>query len=155
VFECIYRHCNWISPSLSHCNVFAMHTHLHIFFHSIQWLPSQHAIPLRSFFSIPIDPFQLPYNLSLFFTSIHHPTFHIPHSMSSLVAQSIAEPKFSFCPWFYMISSTMCSLLFQCEVFDFLRKFYKFHIFQVLIHWSCFWRVCFELEKSVFEMKYT
>jgi hypothetical protein len=64
------------------------------FFHSIQWLPSQHAIPLRSFSSIPIDPFQLSYNLSLLFTSIHHPTFHIPHSMSSLVARSIAEPKF-------------------------------------------------------------
>jgi hypothetical protein len=64
------------------------------FFHSIQWLPSQHAIPLCSFFSIPVDPFQLSYNLSLFFTSIHHPTFHIPHSMSSLVARSIAKPKF-------------------------------------------------------------
>jgi hypothetical protein len=65
------------------------------FFHSIQWLPSQHAIPLRSFFSIPVDPFQLSYNLPLLFTSIHHPTFHIPHSMSSLVARSIAEPMFS------------------------------------------------------------
>jgi hypothetical protein len=105
VIECMYQHYNWISPSLSHCNAFAMHTHLHIFFHSIQWLPSQHAIPLRSFFSIPVDPFQLsynlsllfasilPYNLSLFFASIHHPTFHISHSMSSLVARSIAEPK--------------------------------------------------------------
>jgi hypothetical protein len=31
VFECIYWHCNWISPSLSHCNVFAVHIHLHIF----------------------------------------------------------------------------------------------------------------------------
>jgi hypothetical protein len=95
VFECIYRHCNWISTSLSHCNVFAMHTHLHIFFlHSIQWLPSQHAIPLRSFFSILVDLFQLSYNLSLLFMSIHHSTFHIPHSMSSLVVRSIAEPKF-------------------------------------------------------------
>jgi hypothetical protein len=44
-------------------------------------------------FSIPVDPFQLSYNLSLFFTSIHLPTFHIPHSMSSLVARSIAKPK--------------------------------------------------------------
>jgi hypothetical protein len=78
VLECIYQHCNWISPSLSHCNVFAMHIHLYIFFHYIQWLPSQHAIPLHSFFSIPIDPFQLSCNLSLLFTSIHHPTFHIP-----------------------------------------------------------------------------
>jgi hypothetical protein len=64
------------------------------FFHFIQWLPFQHAIPLHSFFSIPVDPFQLSYNLSLLFTSIHHPTFHIPHSMLSLVARSIAEPKF-------------------------------------------------------------
>jgi hypothetical protein len=66
------------------------------FFHFIQWLPSQHAIPLHSFFSIPINPFQLSYNLSLLFTSIHHPTFHIPHSMSSLVVRSIAEPNLNF-----------------------------------------------------------
>jgi hypothetical protein len=85
-----------ILPSHSHCNVFAMHTHLHFFFHSIQWLPSQHAIPLHSFFSILVDSFQLSYNLSLLFTSIHHPTFHIPHSMSSLVVLSIAEPNFNF-----------------------------------------------------------
>jgi hypothetical protein len=45
------------------------------FFHSIQWLPSQHAIPVRSLFSILIDPFQLSYTLSLLFTFIHHPTF--------------------------------------------------------------------------------
>jgi hypothetical protein len=65
------------------------------YFHSIQWLPSQHAIPLHSFFSNPVDPFQLSYNLFLLFTFIHHPTFHIPHSMSSLVARSIAKPKFN------------------------------------------------------------
>jgi hypothetical protein len=68
------------------------------FFHSIQWLPSQHAIPLRSFFSIAVDPFQLSYNLS-YFSCLYitpHSTFHIPHSMSSLVARSIAEPKLTY-----------------------------------------------------------
>jgi hypothetical protein len=85
-----------ISPSYSHYNIFAMHTTYTFFKYFIQWLPSQHAIPLHSFFSIPIDPFQLSYNLSLLFTSIHHLTFHIPHSMSSLVARSIAEPKFLY-----------------------------------------------------------
>jgi hypothetical protein len=33
---------------------------------------------------------------SLLFTYVHYSTFDIPHSMLSLVAQSIAEPKFYF-----------------------------------------------------------
>jgi hypothetical protein len=73
------------------------------FFHSIQWLPSYHAIPLSSFFSIPVDPFQLSYNLSLFFTSIHHPTFHIPHSTFYVVTRcaehSGAQVFYIFSPW--------------------------------------------------------
>jgi hypothetical protein len=93
-----------ISPSHSHCNVFAIActSTYTFFFHSTQWLPSQHAMPLHFFFSIPIDPFQLSCNLwkiayqSLLFTSTHHPTFQVPHSISSLVAHSIAEPKFDF-----------------------------------------------------------
>jgi hypothetical protein len=31
-----------------------------------------------------------------FFMFIHHPTFHIPHSMLSVVARSIAEPKYKY-----------------------------------------------------------
>jgi hypothetical protein len=55
VFECIYWHCNWNLLSHSHCNVFTMHTHLHIFFlHSTQGLHSQHAIPLYFFFPFPL-----------------------------------------------------------------------------------------------------
>jgi hypothetical protein len=80
-----------ILPSYSHCNTFAMHTYLHIFFHSTQWLPSQHVILLHYFFSIPIDPFQLSYNqwknyISILTSRLYitpHSTFHIPHSMSS------------------------------------------------------------------------
>jgi hypothetical protein len=85
VFECIYRHYNWISPLLSHCNVFAMYTHLYIFF---------------SLYTM--TPFPTCYTTTFLFfhsrwsMSIHHPTFHIPCFMSSLVAQSIAEPKFQF-----------------------------------------------------------
>jgi hypothetical protein len=66
------------------------------FFHSIQWLPSQHAILLRSFFPFPLIHSNFhtiyPYVSRLYITP--HSTFHIPHSMSSLVARSIAEPKF-------------------------------------------------------------
>jgi hypothetical protein len=94
VFECIYWHCNWISPSLSQCSVFAVHIHLHIFFHSIQWLPSQHAILLCFFF------FHSCWSIPTFIQSIltfHvYKSSHIPHSMSSLVARSVAEPKWIF-----------------------------------------------------------
>jgi hypothetical protein len=90
VFECIYRHCNWISPSLFHCNVFAIFTHLHFFFHSTM-TPFPTCYTTTFLFSIPVVPFQPLYNLSLLFTSIHHPMFHIPHSMSSLVARSPSD----------------------------------------------------------------
>jgi hypothetical protein len=88
-----------ISPSHFHCNVFAMHTHLHIFFHFIHWLPSLHAIQLHFFFPFSLirSSFHTIYEKvtyqSLHFTFIHHPTFHILHSMSSLVTQSIVESK--------------------------------------------------------------
>jgi hypothetical protein len=76
---------------------------------AFQWLPSYHAIPLHSFLAFLLICFnfhtiykKITYQ-SLLFTSIHHPTFHIPHSTShiphsilSLVARSIAEPKLFF-----------------------------------------------------------
>jgi hypothetical protein len=90
-----------------------MHIHLHIFFSTLynDSLPNMlyHYVP---FFFIPVDPFQLSYNLSLLFTSIHHPTFHIPHSMSSLVVQSIAEPKSN-----YFIGYFDGSLKWSCIIF--------------------------------------
>jgi hypothetical protein len=39
-----------ISPSHSHCNVFSMHIHLHIFFSFYTMIPFQHAISLQSLF---------------------------------------------------------------------------------------------------------
>jgi hypothetical protein len=84
------------------------------FFHSIQWLLSQHAIPLHSFYSILVNPFQLSYNLSLLFMSIHHPTFHIPHSMLSLVAWSIAEPMLFFKTLF-----EACPYTWKCKILHF------------------------------------
>jgi hypothetical protein len=78
-----------ISPSHSHCNAFAMYTHLHNFFNSIQWLPSQHAIPLHFFFFHSHWPVHTIYEKityqSLLFTSIHHPTFQVPHSTFHVV----------------------------------------------------------------------
>jgi hypothetical protein len=69
-----------ILPSHFDCNVFAMHTHLHVFFHSRQSLPSQHAIPLHSFFTFPLicSNFHTiyPYCLHLYITP--HSTFYIP-----------------------------------------------------------------------------
>jgi hypothetical protein len=113
MFQCIYRMFQCISmyldvfidivigisPSRSHCNVFAMRTHIYIFFHSTQWLPSQHAIPLHFFFPFPLTRsiFHTTYEKftyqSLLFMFIHYSTFHIPHSMLSLVVRSIVEPK--------------------------------------------------------------
>jgi hypothetical protein len=78
VFECIYQHCNWISPSHSHCNVFAMHTHLHIYFslYTMTPFPTCYTTTFLFFhahWSIPTF-----IQFILIFTSIHHPTFHIP-----------------------------------------------------------------------------
>jgi hypothetical protein len=51
---------------------------------------------------------------SLLFMSIHHPTFHIPHSMSSLLAPSIAEPKLFLFPWrlFKVFCKHICFIRF-------------------------------------------
>jgi hypothetical protein len=81
-----------ISPSYLHCHVFAMHTHLHICFslYTMTYFPTCYTITFL--LSMPIDPFQLSYNLFLFSTSIHHPTFHIPHSTFHVVTGCM-EPK--------------------------------------------------------------
>jgi hypothetical protein len=106
-----------------------MHTHLHFFFFILynDSLPNMlyYYVP---FFSIPVDPFQLSYNLSLFFTSIHYPTFHIPHSMSSRVARSIAEPKFFYesYPLFREDPNTLIYVIFGHYI-------NKLLIFEVLI----------------------
>jgi hypothetical protein len=87
-----------ISSSHSHCKVFAMHIHLCIFFFTLYndslFNMLYHYIP---FFLFPLirSNFHTIY-MSLFFTTIHHFTFHIPHSMSSLVARSIVEPKYLY-----------------------------------------------------------
>jgi hypothetical protein len=76
VFWCIWKYLNvfidiiiGISPSYSHKNIFAMRTHVHI-----------------CFLLSTMTTFLICY------TTI----FHIPHSMSSLVAQSIVEPKYIY-----------------------------------------------------------
>jgi hypothetical protein len=77
VFQCIYQHCNWISPSLFHRNVLPCTPIYTFFFHSIQWLPSQHAIPLRSIF------FHSYWSIPTFIQSILtfrvYTSPHIPH----------------------------------------------------------------------------
>jgi hypothetical protein len=101
VFECIYRHCNWISPSLSHCNVFAMHTHLHIFFslYTMTPFPTCYTTTFIFFHS----RWSIPTFIQSTLTFHIYTSPHIPHSMSSLVARSIAEPKFKFIELFCII----------------------------------------------------
>jgi hypothetical protein len=75
-----------ISPSYSHCNVFAIHTHLHICI-SLSTLTTFLTCYTSTLFSpISIDLFQLSYNLCYIsiltfhvYTSPHipHPTFHV------------------------------------------------------------------------------
>jgi hypothetical protein len=78
VFECIYRHCNWISPSLSHCNVFSTYTHLHIFFPLYTMTPSPTCYTTTFLF------FHSHWSIPIFIQSIltfHvYTSPHIPHS---------------------------------------------------------------------------
>ena len=97
----------------------------HHHFLIITFLPCQHAIPLRSFIFIPVDPFQLSYNLSLLFTSIHHLTFHIPHSMSSLVVLSIVESKLYI---YKIILNTLIFLIHESKVLIFQLNMYKLFV---------------------------
>jgi hypothetical protein len=103
-FQCVWKYLNvfiniaiGISPSYSNCNVFAMRTHVHIYFSLSTMTTFLTCYTTTLFSSIPIDSFQLSYNLWKNYISIltfHiYTTPHIPHSMSSLIAWSIAEPK--------------------------------------------------------------
>jgi hypothetical protein len=51
-----------ISPTYSHYNVFAISTHLYVFFSLSTMTPFPNALSLH-FSLIAIDPFQLSYNL--------------------------------------------------------------------------------------------
>jgi hypothetical protein len=70
IFQCISMHLNvfiniviGISPPYSHCNVFTMHTHVDIYF--LQYTVITFLICYTTIFfsAIPIDYFQLSYNL--------------------------------------------------------------------------------------------
>jgi hypothetical protein len=70
------------------------------------------SLPNMLYHYVPFFPFPLihsnfhtiyPYFSCLYI--IPHSTFHIPHSMSTLVARSIAEPKFFFFFHFFRIST--------------------------------------------------
>jgi hypothetical protein len=94
-----------ILPSHSHCNVFTMHTLLQIFFSLYTMTPfgpfqtcyTTTLFLFHSHWSVPtfIQSMKKLY-INFYFMSIHHPTFHIPHSISSLVVWSIEEPKLLF-----------------------------------------------------------
>jgi hypothetical protein len=104
VFQCIWKYLNvfiniviGILPSCSHCNVFAMSTDAHIYFSLSKRMTSLTWYTTTLFSPIPIDLFQLSYKLwknYIWILTFHiYITLHISHSMSSLVAQSTAEPK--------------------------------------------------------------
>jgi hypothetical protein len=119
-----------ILPSHSHCNVLPCTPTYTFFFHSTQWFLSQHAIPLHYFFSISIDLFQLSYNLwkylqiNPYFTSIHHPTFHVPHSRFHVVTSCAEHSKAQVC--FTITHNCLFELKLQinhlCPIFWILSK---------------------------------
>jgi hypothetical protein len=78
VFECIYQHCNWISPSLSHCNVFATHTHLHIFFSLYTMTPFPTCYTTT--FLFPHSRWSIPTFIQSILTFHIYTSPHIPHS---------------------------------------------------------------------------
>jgi hypothetical protein len=109
MFQCISMYLNvfiniviGISPSQSHCSVFATHTHLDMFFSLYTMTPFTTCYTTTILFfhfhwSIPTFIQSMkklhinPYFSRLYITP--HSMFHIPRSMLSLVARSIAKPK--------------------------------------------------------------
>jgi hypothetical protein len=85
-----------------HFNFFTMHTHLHIFFSTLHndFIPNMlyywyYIIFFHSHWFVPTFIQSMKkIHINPYFTFIHHPTFHIPNSMLSLVVRSITEPKF-------------------------------------------------------------
>jgi hypothetical protein len=92
-----------ISPSHSHCNIFAMHTHLHFLF-----ILHNDSLPNMLYHYIFIFPFPLissnfhtiyeknSYQF-LLFTFIHHHTFHVPHSTFHVVTGCAEHSKAQVC----------------------------------------------------------
>jgi hypothetical protein len=93
VFHCISMCLNvfiyiiiGILSSHSHCNVFTMHTHLHIFFSLYTMTPFRTCFTTALFFfhshwSVPtFIQFMKKLHINSYFMSIHHPTFHVLHS---------------------------------------------------------------------------
>jgi hypothetical protein len=87
VFHCISMCLNvfndiviGILPSHSHCNVFTMHTHLHIFF------PLYTMTPFLACYTTTLFFFHSHWFVPTFIQSmkklhiIHHPTFLVPHA---------------------------------------------------------------------------
>jgi hypothetical protein len=106
VFKCIRKYLNifidiiiGISPSYFHCNIFTMHIHVHICFSPSTMTTFLTYYTTILFSPIPIDLFKLSCNfwnnyISIFTFHIYTSSYiHIPHSMLSLVAWSIAKPK--------------------------------------------------------------
>jgi hypothetical protein len=112
IFQCIYSMFQCISMCLnvfidiligillscSHCNVFAMHTHIHIFFSLYTMTPFPTCSTTTLFFvhshwSVPTFIQSMKkLHINLYFSHL----YITPHSMSSLVVRSIVEPKFFF-----------------------------------------------------------
>jgi hypothetical protein len=83
VFQCVwmyllYQHCNWISRSLSHCNIVAMHTHLHSFFSLYTMTSFPTCYTTRFLFSISF--WSIPTFIQSILTFHIYTSPHIPHS---------------------------------------------------------------------------
>jgi hypothetical protein len=114
MFQCISMCLNYlivfidivigISPSNSHCNIFAMRIHVHICFSLTTMTTFLTCYTTTFFSSIPIDLFQLSYNLKknyisilifYIYTSLHnpHPTSHIPYCTFDFVTSCVENSE--------------------------------------------------------------
>ena len=98
-----------ISPSHVHCNVSAMHTHLHICFslYTMTSFPTYYTTTFLFFHA----HWSIPTFIQSILTFHIYTSPHIPHSMSSLVARSIAEPKLCFIECIWILNFIKCSLI--------------------------------------------
>jgi hypothetical protein len=101
-----------ILPSHSHCKVFTMHTYLYIFIslYTMTSFPTCYTTTLFFFHSHWFVPTFIQsmkkLHINPYFTFLHHSTFYVPHSMSSLGVRSIAKP----------------TLIYKCNILKLILK---------------------------------
>jgi hypothetical protein len=100
VFQCVWMYLStlyWISPSLSHCNVFAMHTHLQVFFslYTMTPFPTCYTTTFLFFHS----RWYIPTFIQSTLTFHVYTSPHIPHS-TFYVVSGCAEQSGAQVPYY-------------------------------------------------------